>query len=243
MGRDLRRHDRRRRDPRPPPAPRDRPTDRRRQLPHARPPRPPPAAAPRGRGRAGDQAMSATSPPRSGRRGAGRHAVPVAVSRHARQIAAQLSTLFEHDIEIASGSTTPTVACTSANEQLCSGLAPDAFGLIHDGDRGDSDRHQPDRRAASATAGPMPTPDARGSATDPLADPSRASAPTNTPAEQRRQLAIDVGELSQQLTQALCAAGWSADQARHANVHQLARPESSTAARPDRRDYAAERPT
>jgi len=41
--------------------------------------------------------------------------------------------------------------------------------------------------------------------------------------EQRRQLAVDVGELSNQLTQALCAAGWSAPQARQANVHQLAR--------------------
>ena len=42
--------------------------------------------------------------------------------------------------------------------------------------------------------------------------------------EQRRQLAVDVGELSEQLTRALCAAGWSTDQARHANVHQLASP-------------------
>jgi DNA replication protein DnaC len=40
MGRDLRGHHRRRRDPRPPPTPRHSPTDRRRELPHARPPRP-----------------------------------------------------------------------------------------------------------------------------------------------------------------------------------------------------------
>ena len=40
--------------------------------------------------------------------------------------------------------------------------------------------------------------------------------------EQRRQLAVDVGELSQQLTGALTAAGYSAQQARSANVHQLA---------------------
>ncbi len=61
-------------------------------------------------------------------------------------------------------------------------------------------------------------------------------------AEQRRQLAIDVGELSQQLTQALCAAGWSADQARHANVHELASPNPRPALHADRGDYAAERP-
>ncbi len=40
--------------------------------------------------------------------------------------------------------------------------------------------------------------------------------------EERRQLAVDVGELSGQLTEALCAAGWSADQARTANVDELA---------------------
>ena len=43
-------------------------------------------------------------------------------------------------------------------------------------------------------------------------------------AEQRRQLAVDVGEISQQLADALCAAGWSAQQARQTNVHQLAEP-------------------
>lgn len=43
-------------------------------------------------------------------------------------------------------------------------------------------------------------------------------------AEQRRQLAVDVGEISQQFTDALCAAGYTAQQARQANVHQLAQP-------------------
>jgi hypothetical protein len=40
--------------------------------------------------------------------------------------------------------------------------------------------------------------------------------------EQRRQLAVDVGELSAQLTDALTTAGYSTEQARSANVHQLA---------------------
>jgi len=39
---------------------------------------------------------------------------------------------------------------------------------------------------------------------------------------QRRQLAVDVGELSQQLTDALTAVGYHPQQARSANVHQLA---------------------
>lgn len=41
-------------------------------------------------------------------------------------------------------------------------------------------------------------------------------------AEQRRQLAVDVGELSQQLTDTLTGAGRTREQARAANVHQLA---------------------
>jgi hypothetical protein len=40
--------------------------------------------------------------------------------------------------------------------------------------------------------------------------------------EQRRQLAVDAGEIAQQLTDALTAVGWTAQQARRANVHQLA---------------------
>jgi hypothetical protein len=40
--------------------------------------------------------------------------------------------------------------------------------------------------------------------------------------EQRRQLAVDVGELSQQLTDALTTAGYPAEHARSANVRELA---------------------
>jgi len=40
--------------------------------------------------------------------------------------------------------------------------------------------------------------------------------------EQRRQLAVDVGELSQQLADVLTAAGHRPEHARSANVHELA---------------------
>lgn len=40
--------------------------------------------------------------------------------------------------------------------------------------------------------------------------------------EQRRQLAFDVGELAQQLTDALICAGWSKQDAERADVYQLA---------------------
>jgi hypothetical protein len=51
-----------------------------------------------------------------------------------------------------------------------------------------------------------------------------ASSAYQAAAEQRRQLAVDVGEISQQLADALCAAGWNAQQGRQTNVHQLAEP-------------------
>jgi acyl-homoserine lactone acylase PvdQ len=44
--------------------------------------------------------------------------------------------------------------------------------------------------------------------------------------EQRRQLAVDVGELSQQLTDLLRAVGFSEHDARRADVHALARANS-----------------
>jgi hypothetical protein len=40
--------------------------------------------------------------------------------------------------------------------------------------------------------------------------------------EERRRLAVDVGELSWPLMEVLCAAGWTEDAARDADVHELA---------------------
>ena len=64
---------------------------------------------------------------------------------------------------------------------------------------------------------------------DPAADPlvvhqqvHRAFCAYQHASEQRRQLAVDVGELSQQLTDALTAAGYHPEHARSANVHELA---------------------
>jgi hypothetical protein len=64
---------------------------------------------------------------------------------------------------------------------------------------------------------------------DPAADPlgvhqqvGRAFWAYQQASEQRRQLAVDVGELSQQLTDTLTAAGYHPQQARSANVHELA---------------------
>ena len=163
-----------------------------------------------------------------------------AVPAHARELAAQLSTLFQRDVEIVQLLNDAQRHLANANERLWSGLAPDAFGLIHDG--------------AAAAVGTSPIaallrdggPTANSQMLEALQQIHRqihrAFCAYQHAAEQRRQLAIDIGELSQQLTQALCAAGWSADQARHTNVHKLARPNLRPALHVDRGDYAAERP-
>ena len=65
--------------------------------------------------------------------------------------------------------------------------------------------------------------------TDPAVDPLRVHHEVQSAfwayqqtAEERRQLAVDVGELSAGLTNALTAAGHTPEQARSANVHELA---------------------
>jgi hypothetical protein len=145
-----------------------------------------------------------------------------AVPSDARELAARLSALFERDVEIVERLRDAQRQLTSANERLWSGLAPDAFGRIYDG-------------AAAAAIGTSPIaaligdggPAANSQLLEALQQAHwkihRAFCAYQHACEQRRQLAIDVGECSHQLTQALCAAGWSAHEARHANVHELAK--------------------
>lgn len=144
------------------------------------------------------------------------------VPAHARQLAAQLSALFERDIEIVKRLNDAQHRLQQANERLWSGLAPDAFGLLYDG-------------AATAAIGTSPIaalirdggPTAHSQVLAALQTAHwtihRAFCRYQFACEERRQLAVEVGELSQQLTQALGAAGWSAQEAQQANVHELAK--------------------
>ena len=184
--------------------------------------------------------MNTTSPAAAGAGAPGRtparaqHAV---VPAHARRIAAQLSTLFQRDVEIAKQLNDAHHRLHNANEQLYSGLAPGARGIIHDGAAAAIGTSP--IAALLSDSGPSTTLDALPQIHWQI---HRAFCAYQHAAGQRRQLAIDVGELSHQLTQALCAVGWSADQARRANVHQLASPILDRPLDADRGDYAAERP-
>jgi hypothetical protein len=141
----------------------------------------------------------------------------------ARELAGRLSALFERDVEIVERLNDAHRLLRCANERLWSGLSPDAFGLIYDGTA------LPGRSQVAELADQARL----ASGVDRQAGVLRALQEIHwaihrglceyqSASEQRRQLAFDVGELSGQLTEALCAAGWSADQARSANVHELA---------------------
>ena len=145
-----------------------------------------------------------------------------AVPAHARELAAQLSALFQRDVAIVKRLNDAHHRLADANGRLWSGLASDSFGVLDDSPA-----------AAAIPTSPIAAPAGDG---EPAANSAtlealphvgwtihRAFCRYQFACEERRQLAVDVGELSQQLTDALRAAGWSAQQARQANVHELAR--------------------
>jgi hypothetical protein len=122
-----------------------------------------------------------------------------AVPADARELAARLSVLFEKDRGIVARLSSAQRRLRHANDRLRSG-APDAFGPIRDG---------------SPVAVLAALPEIHGQIHHAFCEYQQAC-------EERRQLAVDVGELAVRLTDALCAAGFSEQDARRADVHQLA---------------------
>ena len=139
----------------------------------------------------------------------------------ARELAGKLSALLTQDVAIVERLNNAQRRLMRANERLWSGLAPDTFGLVYD----------------SADAATIGTSELAALMRDDGPDSGamlaalrnvhwrvhRAFIDYQDACEQRRQLAIEVGEVSQQLTDALGAAGWSTLEAQKANVHELAR--------------------
>jgi hypothetical protein len=145
------------------------------------------------------------------------------------ELACKLAGLFESDSRIVERLNDAQRRLRFANDQLWSGLHPDAVGLAFD------DMHRVtihDR--ASVLAGLMF--DALRTGAEEHAVEitmvqalqqthwiiGRAFRDYQSACEERRQLAVDVGELSQRLVEALTAVGWSEEAARGANVHELA---------------------
>src|SRR5450432_1307367 len=137
----------------------------------------------------------------------------------ARELAAQLSALFERDVTIVRRLSDAQHRLTDANERLCS-VSPDAIGLIYDG-------------AGPAGASEITALMDGGCAAETAVlavlgqihwSIHRGFCEYRSACEERRQLAVDVGEITARFIEVLCGAGFSEDEARAANVHQLARP-------------------
>lgn len=146
-----------------------------------------------------------------------------AVPALAGELAAGLSGLFKRDVEIVQRLNDAQHRLFDANERLWSGLSADAFGLVYDGAA----------IAGSSAIGALMADARRAGGPDPDATVlgvlqqthwaiRRAFYDYQEACEERRQLAVEVGEVSQLLTDALCAAGWSADDAQEVDVHELA---------------------
>ncbi len=130
------------------------------------------------------------------------------VSVRAATLAARLASLFVSDSEIVVRLSEAQRRLLSANDRLWSGLHPDAFGVVY----GDARRVAVGGESAIAAG---------------MIDALRAGDGSRkleyrSACEERRQLAFDVGELSAQLIEELCAAGWSEQAARCADVNELA---------------------
>jgi len=136
----------------------------------------------------------------------------------ARELAARLSALFERDVEIVERLDDAQRCLRDANERLWSGRSPDAWGLMYDGGAAGGES----QIAALAAGGPESQMGLLVALEQIHWAIDRAFQVYQFACEERRQLAVDVGELSQQLTEVLGAVGWSAKEARAANVYELA---------------------
>jgi hypothetical protein len=138
----------------------------------------------------------------------------------ARELAARLSLLFERDVEIVKRLSDAQRRVREANERLWSGLSPDAFGLLYEG-AGPAGSSQIGASMDGACAAEAAV----------LAvlqqihwSIHRGFCDYRSACEERRQLAVDVGEITAKFIEVLCGAGFSEADARAANVHELGEP-------------------
>ena len=149
-------------------------------------------------------------------------------SARARELAAGLSVLFDSDRRLAERLNDAQSRLRRANDELWSGLHPDALGVVYDNAGPVAIGHGAGRIAGQLIAGL-----GNGGQLDVEAVVLEALQQTHwtihrafcdyqAAAEERRQLAADVGEKIRRFVDELVAVGWTEEQARNANVHELA---------------------
>lgn len=150
------------------------------------------------------------------------------VPARARELAVRLSALFHSDSRLAERLNDAQDRLRHANDELWSGLHPDALGLVYDDAGrvviGDGASAIAGRLiAALRDGGPR---DVETAVLEALQQTHwriyRAFHDYQSACEERRQLAVDVGELSQQLTAELASVGWPEEAVRSVDVRELA---------------------
>ena len=140
-----------------------------------------------------------------------------AISESARELAVQLARRLAQDAELTQRLRDAQQRLAQANDRLWWGLHPDGLARSTESTpRRSTSRSQ--RTAPRYSAPPtrsQPTQQVHWSI-------HRAFIDYQTAAEERRQLAADTGESIREFVDELVAAGWTEQQARNADVHQLA---------------------
>jgi len=144
----------------------------------------------------------------------------------ARELAARLAALFVADSRLAVVLSDAQQRLLGANDRLWSALGPGVLGLgCGEVRRRAAGKRAIGERIVAASEGDDGT-EVETAMLGALERVhwtiGRAFVDYQRASEERRQLAVDVGELSGQLIEVLCAAGWSREAARTADVHELA---------------------
>lgn len=141
----------------------------------------------------------------------------------ARTLAVQLDARFAQDATLVRRLNAAQRRLHSANDRLWWGLHPDGLAAVYGEHPAAVDVAFAEHRSEVLAA------------PDPLAAIQRvhwqihsAFIAYEAAAEERRQLAAEIGELIRQFVDALVAAGWNETQARNANVHELATSQPAT---------------
>ena len=149
------------------------------------------------------------------------------VPEAAHRLAAELADAFETDRGLAERLKAAQHRLRAANGRLWSGLHPDALGLVYD------DGAAVGQGSSAVAEGIVDAVRSGGSAAEIEAAVlgelqeahwtiHRVFSEHQQLAEDRRHLAAEIGELIAQFVCELVAAGWTEQEARQADVHQLA---------------------
>jgi len=147
----------------------------------------------------------------------------------ARQLASRLADAIETDRGLAEQQNDCQDRLRAGNGQLWSGLHPDALGLLYD-DTAAVGVYQGSSvitgRMIDALHAGLPAAEVEAAVLPGLQEAHwtihRAFSDYQSISEDRRHLAAEIGELIAQFVSELVAAGWTEEQARQADVHQLA---------------------